>query len=114
MQNERFLHDDGEWLESMANYTKIQIGGLGNNNNWPVFQGSVSCVQLYNVAMNDAEILIKRDCPDVPQSSKSERCPEGFIVYVDKCIKVSELIHIIWINPYQIVKLEIINAQYIF
>ena len=99
MQNERFLHDDGEWLESMANYTKIQIGGLGNGNDWPVFQGSVSCLQLYNVAMNDAEILIKRDCPDVPQSSKSELCPEGFIVYEDKCIKVSELMHVILFNP---------------
>ena len=98
LQNERFLHDDGEWLESMANYTKIQIGGLGSDNTWPVFQGSVSCLQLYNVAMNDAEILIKRDCPDVPQSSKSELCPEGFIVYEDKCIKVSEFMHVIWFN----------------
>ena len=79
----------------MANNTRIQVGGLGDNVNWLVFQGSISCLQLYNVAMNDAEILTKQDCPDVSQSSKSVPCPDGYKIYQDKCIKVIEILQMI-------------------
>ena len=88
IQGEAFSWDDGTWLESMANDTKIQLGGMGNNVDWFVFHGSISCFQLYNKAMTDAEIITKRDCPDIAQSSKSSPCPTGYKIYQTKCIKV--------------------------
>ena len=65
----------------------MQIGGIGSaiENR---FHGSVSCLQIYNVAMNEAELITKKKCPDLPASTKSSPCPEGFNAYKNKCIKV--------------------------
>ena len=80
--------DDGDWLQTLANNTKIQIGGMGDEIA-KRFHGSVSCVQVYNVGMNEAELITKKNCPDLPASSKSSSCPEGFNAYNNKCIKVT-------------------------
>ena len=39
--------------------------------------------------MNEAELITKKKCPDLPQSTKSSECPDGYIKYKEKCIKVS-------------------------
>ena len=87
-QVEYFSFDDGNWLETLANNTKIKIGGITFVNDEKRFHGSISCLQMYNVAMNEAEVINKTKCPDLPIATKSSPCPEDFNSYRDKCIKV--------------------------
>ena len=62
---------------------------MGTYGDWKRFQGSVSCLQWYNAAMNEAELITKKDCPDLPQSTKASPCPDGYSRYKEKCIKVN-------------------------
>ena len=87
-QVEYFSFDDGNWLQTQANNTKVKVGGLSLNSNTKRFHGSISCLQLYNVALNEAEVINKSKCQDLPDSAKSSPCPEDFISYQHKCIKV--------------------------
>ena len=89
IQGEYFTFDDGNWLETLANNTKIQIGGVGETPSHR-FHGSLSCFQIYNIAMNEAEMITKKSCSDLPPTSKASPCPHGFIVFENKCIKVVE------------------------
>ena len=72
----------------MANMTATRIGGNGDNTEWKKFHGSVSCFQIYNTAMNEAELITKKECPDLPPSTKASPCPDGYSKYKQKCIKV--------------------------
>ena len=91
-QAQYFFFDDGNWLETVGNNTRIRIGGMKKPPDNEKFHGSVSCVQIYNAAMNEAELITKMNCPDLPVSTKSSPCPEGYNPYKEKCIKVFSLI----------------------
>ena len=40
--------------------------------------GSVSCVQVFNRALNPAEINLKKYCPDANRASLVVPCPNGY------------------------------------
>ena len=97
-QVEYFSFDDGNWLETLANNTKIKIGGITFAGDEKRFHGSISCLQIYNVVMNEAEVINKTECPDLPTTTKSSPCPEDFHPYGDKCIKVIKSLPILDID----------------
>ena len=43
---------------------------------------------LDNVGMNEAEIVNKTKCPDLPEMARSSPCPQEFKPYKNKCLKV--------------------------
>ena len=56
----------------------------------PMFLGSVSCVQLFNRGLNQAEINLKRYCPDVDQATHVKvPCPANYELVEGMCLKVS-------------------------
>ena len=112
-QVEYFSFDDGNWLETLANNTKIKIGGITFVNDEKRFHGSIHCLQIYNVAMNEAEVINKTKCPDIPITTKSSPCPEDFNSYRDKCLKV--IYHSGTLDIYSIIMKSIMTqSQMIF
>ena len=74
--------------------SEIVIGNSNNSpNDAPGFTGTISCVQLYNAKLNEAEIEWKKGCGEAA-SYKSSVCPEEYILLHETCIKVSVLFHI--------------------
>ena len=69
----------------------MQVGGIGTTLN-SRFRGSLSCLQIYNAAMNEAELITKKNCPDSDVSTKSSSCPDGYTPYKMICIKVAILL----------------------
>ena len=52
------------------------------------FDGSISCLQVYNKALNEAEMAQKKDCSDAKET-KTNICPSDYILLRDMCYKVS-------------------------
>ena len=50
--------------------------------------GSVSCVQVFNRALNPAEINLKKYCPDANRASLVVPCPNGYEIIEGQCLKV--------------------------
>ena len=59
-----------------------QTGGRG-------YSGSVSCLQIFNYAMDIATIHLKKHCPDLPDEYKADPCPQGQNYYDGMCYDVS-------------------------
>lgn len=86
-KNKYFQFDDGGWLQTLSNNTKLQVGGirvgLGG-----VFQGSVSCVQIYNAAINEAAMVMKKNCSNLIMTYAAPPCPEEYHLFMNTCIQV--------------------------
>ena len=93
-QAKYFSFDDGSWIETLTNNTKIKIGGITLGIAGDKFHGSVSCLQIYNVPLNEAEMINKTKCLDLPGITISSPCPQDFNPYQDKCLKVTHIIQI--------------------
>ena len=96
MQQRQNLHfDDGSWLASL-NFDKIRIGGAPTGAGVKGFTGSVSCIQVFDQALHEAEISLKKNCPnlDDPDAehgltrSPNSACPKDFELIYDMCYKV--------------------------
>ena len=87
-QREQFEFDDQGWFRQ-TNFTKLQIGGRKEFKPRS-FLGSVSCVQLFNRGLNQAEIDFKRYCPDVDQQTHVKvPCPDKYELIEGLCLKVT-------------------------
>ena len=54
------------------------------------FSGSVSCVQVFNKGLNQAEIDLKKFCPDVNKENHViVPCPSSYELVEGLCVKVS-------------------------
>ena len=54
------------------------------------FSGSVSCVQVFNKGLNQAEIDLKKFCPDVNKEDHViVPCPSSYELVEGLCVKVS-------------------------
>ena len=81
-----------------AKVIKIQIGGRNPSvQSDNAFQGSISCLQVYDVALNEAQIARKMNCPDADPMTKSRPCPPGFKSHQDACYKVKHCI--LFVSP---------------
>lgn len=55
------------------------------------FVGGLSCVQIYDQALNEGEVHMKSKCPDADyETYKAKPCPEGYTYFKphDSCIQV--------------------------
>ena len=84
--------DGEEWLKRLNNST-ISIGeykdGFINPDFIQSFIGTISCLQLYSTALNEAEVQIKKNCNDADRF-KTPICPENyfFIAHDNMCYRV--------------------------
>ena len=75
--------------ESNDKVNKIVIGG-SRFDQMENFQGSASCVQLYNAGLDQAEIHYRKDCKAAAGSMMKSMCETGYSYYDGVCYLVSE------------------------
>ena len=73
----------GYWNNSAIRIGSHVDGGYSNS-----FSGVISCLQVYNRALNVAEMDQKRDCKDARQTM-TEICPPEYTLIKNMCYKVS-------------------------
>ena len=69
------------------NKSAIGIGNFNSGLQTRSFSGSISCLQLYNTALNEAEVRLKKECIDANEY-KTEICPDGYSLIKNMCYKV--------------------------
>lgn len=85
-QSKYFIFDVGIWLTESTRSTKMTLGTslLKNESS---FQGALSCFQLYQEAMNPAQIHLLMNCAYAKEYKRSN-CPENFQYYDGQCYSV--------------------------
>lgn len=53
------------------------------------YDGSISCIQFYNYALDPATVALKKHCPDVPGAYSHKQCGPGYEYFDHWCYKVS-------------------------
>lgn len=69
------------------NNSAIRIGSHVDSGYSNSFSGVISCLQVYNRALNVAEMDQKRDCKDARQTM-TEICPPEYTLIKNMCYKV--------------------------
>lgn len=69
-----------DWISKIFNGDDILIGGKAGTTS---FDGSISCLQIFDYAMDPATIQLKRYCSDLPE--KADPCPSGFSHFDHYC-----------------------------
>lgn len=70
-------------------FVNLRIGSVINmtrDSGSQPFGGSVSCLQIYNTALNEAQIFHKKNCSD-GGGTVNAQCPAGFTPYDGTCLK---------------------------
>lgn len=81
-----FNFDGNEWMKLLTN-TSIRIGSPTDDRFKDSFTGSISCLQVYNLALNEAEIPQKKSCNDA-KDAQTNVCPSEYTLINDVCFKV--------------------------
>ena len=89
-QQKYYTHVNYDWVSEVFQ-TPIKIGADDPASGILPYDGSISCLQFFDYALNPAEVRLKAHCPDLPEEYKSDPCPEGWeFLHVDgMCYKVS-------------------------
>ena len=69
------------------NTTSIRIGSHIEGGFNDSFSGSISCFQIYNKGLNEAEVEQKKNCHDAKETQTSS-CPPEYTLIKDMCLKV--------------------------
>jgi hypothetical protein len=77
-----------DWLTNILQHDKERIGANFAHNGDP-FDGSISCLQIYDYALDPASINLKKKCPDLPSELTATPCPLGYNYYNGQCYKVA-------------------------
>lgn len=69
-------------------YLRVLIGGSRHQAPQENFEGGISCVQIYNAFLNEAQIHIRKNC-SVVESAKSAKCPQNYEYFDGQCYMIS-------------------------
>ena len=69
------------------NTTSIRIGSHIEGGFVDSFSGSISCLQIYNKGLNEAEVAQKKDCNDA-KDTQTSICPPEYKLIKNICLKV--------------------------
>ena len=53
--------------------------------------GSISCLQIFDYALDPAAMLLKKNCQDLPEEFRQPPCPLDYELYDGICYKVSSV-----------------------
>jgi len=76
-----------DWLQNVFQ-EPVRIGASTTATGDP-FDGSISCLQVYDYALDIATVHWKKYCPDVPLGVKSLPCNPGEHYYDGQCYKIA-------------------------
>ena len=78
---------DYDWL----NVFKGEVYLGDEFSRYQAFDGSISCVQFFNYALDPATMSMKKHCQDIPEDKVSKPCPENYEFYDNTCYKISDM-----------------------
>ena len=91
--NEGFGHENGlleyfnldnyDWIPKVFTGQNVGLGGENMPGNMNTFDGSISCLQIFDYSMDLAMIQMKKNCPDV--TVKAEKCPLNYHYFDGMC-----------------------------
>ena len=55
------------------------------------FDGSISCLQFFDYALDSPTMSLKKYCQDLPEDKSVSPCPPGYDFYDDWCYEISEI-----------------------
>ncbi len=67
----------------------IRIAGLNDTGGGAGFDGKISCIQIYDEALDLATVHYKKECPDASEQIHTDPCPKGYDYYEGQCYHVS-------------------------
>ena len=83
LQTSAFTLDSYDWI----NFENVQIGGTDGPELLP-FYGSISCLQVFNYAMDPATLTLKNYCNGLEDTEKANKCGIGSHYYDGVCYKI--------------------------
>ena len=82
-----FPLDSYDWIAKVFNGEGILLGGNPSlTDEMHSFDGSISCLQIFDYAMNPATLSMKKFCPELPK--KYEPCPGDYALFDGICYEV--------------------------
>ena len=72
-------------------YLGMDTIGSGYDRNDRSFFGSISCLQIFDYALDPAAMLLKKNCQDLPEEFRQPPCPLDYELYDGTCYKVSSV-----------------------
>ena len=85
-QSQYFDIDDGNWLQTALKSDLLV--GKDSQSILPNLEGSLSCLQIFTEALDQAQIQHFKDCR-LAQYQKTGICPDGWEYYDGMCSQVS-------------------------
>ena len=78
-----------KWIPNIFNGDEVTLGGkLGSD--IAAFDGSISCLQIFDYAMDPATVHLKKYCPDIPEKQE-QLCPPAYSYFDGTCYGVQYL-----------------------
>ena len=88
LEKDYFEIDDFNWISKVFTGEQVVIGGMhsDSNDNLKSFDGSISCLQIFDYFLDLAAISMKKYCPDVDK--KEQKCPLNYHFFDGICYGV--------------------------
>ena len=75
-----------KWIPNIFNGDEVTLGGkLGSD--IAAFDGSISCLQIFDYSMDPATVHLKKYCPDIPEKQE-QLCPSAYSYFDGICYGV--------------------------
>ncbi len=92
-QDEYFplVEQDYNWIPDIFSQPVVIGSDVYEASGGEGFSGSISCLQIFNFALDSATVHLKKHCPDLPSEHQAKNCPQGYDYYDGMCYKVITL-----------------------
>jgi hypothetical protein len=78
-----------QWMSKVFKQPVWLGGNININITDKPFHGSISCLQVYDYALDAATLTLKKLCPDIPSEQLMTPCPQGYVFFDDWCYKIA-------------------------
>lgn len=88
MEYKENLNIDFGWLDPLFRGS-LYLGSVPTPGDAETFEGSISCLQFFDYALDEPTMTLKKQCQDLPDSFKTSPCPVDYEYYDHWCYKFS-------------------------